>query len=367
MVVCMWCVLWCVWLCCFFVCVYTWCCVVVWCRVWLCGVWHGLVSFFLSLSFFLSFSLSLSFSFFLFLSLSFSFFLFLSFSFFLFLSLFSLSLLSSLFLLLLLFSSLSSLLFSSLLFSSLPFMTTNTVQSTDMQSVDDRRELHARSIITSKSIFRTCRCCCQRRLLPPTLPPLLESVNKAANKVFSKKCFWRCLVGMVSGQDYDALTFVLARWKHPWQMISQWFVLRKRRELFITGIFPAKELFFITVVNKFKKIAAGKNYSHYSFIVIRKQKGGYCIFLSGMVASSREWSIVTRLRSVRVRSIVNCGLLSQMPAWSPSRPTYWNPTPGTICTLLDDPAFGTIVETLPGPPPHTIKSGIKSVEQKCWE
>ena len=40
---------------------------------------------------------------------------------------------------------------------------------------------------------------------------------------------------------------------------------KKERDLFITGIFPARELFFITVLNKIKKIAAGETYSHYSF------------------------------------------------------------------------------------------------------
>ena len=54
-------------------------------------------------------------------------------------------------------------------------------------------------------------------------------------------------------------------------MISQWFVLKKKRELFITGIFPARNLFFITVLNKFQKLAARENYSHYSFILIPKQ------------------------------------------------------------------------------------------------
>ena len=46
---------------------------------------------------------------------------------------------------------------------------------------------------------------------------------------------------------------------------------QKIRELFITGIFPARNLFFITVSNKFQKLAAGENYSHYSFILIPKQ------------------------------------------------------------------------------------------------
>ena len=36
------------------------------------------------------------------------------------------------------------------------------------------------------------------------------------------------------------------------------------------------DLFFITVLNKFQKIAAGENYSHYSFILIQKQKGCNC-------------------------------------------------------------------------------------------
>ena len=37
------------------------------------------------------------------------------------------------------------------------------------------------------------------------------------------------------------------------------------------GVFPARNLFFITVLNKFLKLAAGENYSHYSFILIPKQ------------------------------------------------------------------------------------------------
>ena len=46
---------------------------------------------------------------------------------------------------------------------------------------------------------------------------------------------------------------------------------KKVRELFITGIFPAMNLFFITVLNKFRKVAAGENYSHYGYKLIRKQ------------------------------------------------------------------------------------------------
>ena len=38
------------------------------------------------------------------------------------------------------------------------------------------------------------------------------------------------------------------------------------QEYFRRGI-----LFFITVLNKFQKLAAGENYSHYSFILIPKQ------------------------------------------------------------------------------------------------
>ena len=47
--------------------------------------------------------------------------------------------------------------------------------------------------------------------------------------------------------------------------------LETKMDLFITGIFPARNLFFITVLNKFQKLAAGENYSHYSFILIPKQ------------------------------------------------------------------------------------------------
>ena len=51
-----------------------------------------------------------------------------------------------------------------------------------------------------------------------------------------------------------------------WRTASaQQSVQKTKRELFITGIFPARELFFITVLNKIKNIAAGENYSHYSF------------------------------------------------------------------------------------------------------
>ena len=48
-------------------------------------------------------------------------------------------------------------------------------------------------------------------------------------------------------------------------------LLKKIRELFITGIFPPRNLFFITVLNKFQKLAAGENYRRYSFILIPKQ------------------------------------------------------------------------------------------------
>ena len=46
---------------------------------------------------------------------------------------------------------------------------------------------------------------------------------------------------------------------------------KKTREHLITGIFPARELFFITVLNYFRKIAAGENYRHYGYILIPKQ------------------------------------------------------------------------------------------------
>ena len=47
--------------------------------------------------------------------------------------------------------------------------------------------------------------------------------------------------------------------------------LETKEGLFITGIFPARNLFFITVLNKFQKLAAGENYRRYSFILIPKQ------------------------------------------------------------------------------------------------
>ena len=48
-------------------------------------------------------------------------------------------------------------------------------------------------------------------------------------------------------------------------------LLKKMEGLLNTGIFPATNLFFITVLNKFQKLAAGENYRHYSFILIPKQ------------------------------------------------------------------------------------------------
>ena len=59
-------------------------------------------------------------------------------------------------------------------------------------------------------------------------------------------------------------------------MISQQFVLKRKKELFVTGIFPARNLFFITVSNKFQKLAAWENYSHFSFILIPKQHACNC-------------------------------------------------------------------------------------------
>ena len=50
----------------------------------------------------------------------------------------------------------------------------------------------------------------------------------------------------------------------------------QKKDLFLTRIFPARNLFLITVLNKFQKLAAGENYSHYSFKLIPKQKGCNC-------------------------------------------------------------------------------------------
>ena len=46
---------------------------------------------------------------------------------------------------------------------------------------------------------------------------------------------------------------------------------RELQDRFITGLFPARNLIFITVLNKFQKLAAGENYRRYSFILIPKQ------------------------------------------------------------------------------------------------
>ena len=50
----------------------------------------------------------------------------------------------------------------------------------------------------------------------------------------------------------------------------------KRKETFYYRNISGDDYFFTTVLNKFQKIAAGENYSHYSFILIPKQKGCNC-------------------------------------------------------------------------------------------
>ena len=92
---------------------------------------------------------------------------------------------------------------------------------------------------------------------------------------------------MVSGLDFD----VIRSSSFPYfgscsmktSLANDFTVVRlnkKGRELFITGLFPAREIIFITVLKQFKKIAVGENYSHYSFILIQKQKGGNCNHLA---------------------------------------------------------------------------------------
>ena len=51
---------------------------------------------------------------------------------------------------------------------------------------------------------------------------------------------------------------------------------KKKEETFHYRSISGEEFIFITVLNKFQKIAAGENYSHYSFILIQKQKGCNC-------------------------------------------------------------------------------------------
>ena len=52
--------------------------------------------------------------------------------------------------------------------------------------------------------------------------------------------------------------------------------LLKKEGTFYYRNISGDEFSFITVLNKFQKIAAGENYSHYSFILIQKQKGCNC-------------------------------------------------------------------------------------------
>ena len=53
--------------------------------------------------------------------------------------------------------------------------------------------------------------------------------------------------------------------------------------------------FYYSVKLTQKKIAAGENYSHYSFILNRKQKGGNCnhLLADGILSSMRRSSVAT--------------------------------------------------------------------------
>ena len=115
------------------------------------------------------------------------------------------------------------------LFSSLPFTPTNIVQSTDQQ----------------------------------TRRPTLRRLNVMWRTVRSQQLPTNCT-------ECSHLSSSLSL--PPPSLPHQ----EKERELFITGIFPATNFIFITVLNKFQKIAAGENYSHYSFILIQTQKGCNC-------------------------------------------------------------------------------------------
>ena len=49
--------------------------------------------------------------------------------------------------------------------------------------------------------------------------------------------------------------------------------LEKKRDLFITGIFPARNLFFLTILNKFQKLAAGGKLQSLQFYINSKTIG----------------------------------------------------------------------------------------------
>ena len=72
--------------------------------------------------------------------------------------------------------------------------------------------------------------------------------------------------------QHSLFTFVLARWKTS--LANDFAVVRletKEGPFYYRNISGEKIKFFITVFNKFQKLAAGENYSHYSFILIPKQ------------------------------------------------------------------------------------------------
>ena len=52
--------------------------------------------------------------------------------------------------------------------------------------------------------------------------------------------------------------------------------LKTKEGTFYYRNISGEEFIFLTVINKFQKIATGENYSHYSFILIQKQKGRNC-------------------------------------------------------------------------------------------
>ena len=57
----------------------------------------------------------------------------------------------------------------------------------------------------------------------------------------------------------------------PSSLLPPSHIQKKRGNFLLQEYFRRGIYFFITVLNKFQKIAAGENYSHYSFILIPKQ------------------------------------------------------------------------------------------------
>ena len=139
-------------------------------------------------------------------------------------------------------------------------------------------------LFLSLFLFLSCSCSCSSFFSSFSLFScfLFLSRHQTLWKALIKKTWrpsWRRLnvIWHTTGARLQHLSLLL-----PSLLPSTPFHPEKRGELFITSIFSAMNLIF-EVLNKFSKVAAGENYSHYGYMLIRKQKGRNCIYFGRMV------------------------------------------------------------------------------------